>query len=226
MRIYLMLALCLVLGACANACLLSCTTENLSYNSETKLKNITFDKTVLVPEKARYYGSTQTIGSFFGPIGGLFALAAMSEDQLIVDYMKNNEIDIGNIVIQEFEHQIIKHPRFLEKKFVSSEDGYDAKFIVEVQFFGLIPTNGFSTLYRPVLGVRAKLVSANGEKLWEAFEKFAGSDILIEQFGDAPATNSGVPSLTFEEYFSDPKNMKEAYQKVSEFVVALLMSNI
>lgn len=206
-RRYLVGALCLLLSACAS-------TTKLVSEHELATRNVSFDRNVKIPEKAYYHGPAQTAaGVLFGPLGVLVAHATMTNDKLIMDYMKNHGIDIGNIVLEEFEKQVKVHPKFANKQFSSDPNYSDARFIVEVRIYGLTQKHGYSSEYRPVLGVAARLVSAKDEKLWEHYDYIT-------------AMNDSVPGRPFDEYFQDPKIMSEAYKAVSERVVALLMENL
>jgi hypothetical protein len=175
---------------------------------------VSFDKNVQIPEKAHYHGPAQTAGGvLFGPLGYLVAHAMMTNDKLIMDHMKNHEINIGAIVLEEFERQVKTHPKFLNKQFTSDPAYSDAKFVVEVRIYGFTQKHGYSSEYRPVLGVAARLVSAKEEKLWERYDYIT-------------AMNDGVPGRPFEEYFQDANTMREAYAVISKHVVALLMENL
>lgn len=200
-------ALCLFLTACAS-------TTKLVSEHESAIRNVSFERNVKIPEKAYYHGPAQTAGAvLFGPLGALVAHATMTNDKLIMDYMKTHEIDIGAIVLEEFERQVKAHPKFLNKQFSSNPDYFDAKFIVEVKMYGLTQKHGYSSEYRPVLGVAARLVSAKDEKLWERYDYIT-------------AMNDTAPSYPFDQYFQDPKIMDEAYRAVSKHVVSLLMENL
>lgn len=89
----------------------------------------------------------------------------------------------------------------------------DGRFEVEVKVYGITQTHGFSSEYRPILGVTGRLMSAKGEKLWERYDYLT-------------ARNDSLPGRSFEEYLEDPRNMREAYEKMSEGVVSLLMENL
>jgi hypothetical protein len=203
---YLVWVLCFLLAACAS-------TTKLTGKNEADIRAISFDSTVKVPPKAYYHGPAQSAGAAFGVIGVLLTEAIKTNDQLITDYMKNNGIDIGSIVLEEFQSQVKKHPKFLDKKFTTAAADADARFEVEVKIYGISQTHGFSSEYRPILGVTGRLMSAKGEKLWERYDYLT-------------ARNDSLPGRSFEEYLEDPRNMREAYEKMSEGVVSLLMENL
>ncbi len=194
------------LGACAS-------TTQLTKESENKLNKIALSKDVTVPAKAYYYGPEQGAGAVFGVIGAIVAEASTTKDELIVDYMKKNNIDIGKIALKEFERQIKLNPKFANKINSDENIDHDAKFVVEVRLYGISQTHGFSSVYRPTLGMAAKLVSTDGTVLWEEYEFLT-------------AMNDGVEALPFDDYFKDPENMSKRFEKISENVVTQLMKSL
>jgi hypothetical protein len=190
--------LCLLLGACV--------TTKLAGESESSIRTISLDTKVKVPENPIFIGPAAMLGA----IGGAITYKA---GQRLAEYMRQNEVDIGEIVLEEFEKQVKEHPRFVSKQFVHGTDNVDARFELEVASFGLSQIHGLSSQYRPILNVQARLISAQGKKLWERYDFVT-------------AANSSIPSLTSDEYFSNPAHLREAYKEVANRVVALLMKNL
>jgi hypothetical protein len=150
--------LCLLITGCAY-------TTKLAGESESNIRIVSVDRNVKLPEKPFFFGPAQTLGGgLFGGIGAAMAQATMREDRRIAEYMKQNQIDIGDIVLEEFESRVKEHPKFVNRRFVQDTDNADAKFEVEVVMFGLSQIHGLSRQYRPVLNVRARLISAQGKK--------------------------------------------------------------
>jgi len=205
-RNIIIITLSLFLGACAS-------TTQLTKESSDSVKTIAFSEKVTIPEKAYYYGPEQGAGAVFGVIGAIIADAATTKDELIVEYMKKNNIDIASIAMNEFKNQVKLNPRFAAKQNIEESKNPDAKFVVDVRIYGLSQTHGFSSVYRPMVGIAAKLVSANGEVMWEEYEYIT-------------AMNDGVEAVEFEEYFKDPAVLSGHFEKVTKNVVALLMQSL
>ena len=226
-REYLILIFCLTLSAC------SVTTTRFTSESEANVRSVGIDQNIKVPERAVFLGPTDLTDTMYAPSDWrrpdyaleerkritrekfrvLIAEAEVARKGGIDKYMKNNQIDIGDIVLQGFEKQVRQHPKFVDKEFTSDVNNVDAKFAVEVRMFGLYQNDGLSDRYRPVLGVWARLVSREGKKLWERY------DSVLYPSG-------GIPTHTLDEYFGDPRNMREAFQKISERVISGLMEGL
>ena len=200
------ISLFLFLGACAS------TTE-LTKENESKINAIGINNKVKIPEKAFYHGPGKAVGAMFGAVGAIIAEATDSNDELIVEYMKKNDINIDDIVLEEFTKQIKLNNKLAGKLTSDEIAAPDANLVLEVRIYGIAQTHGFSSEYRPTLGVAAKLVSNSGEILWEEYE-------FVTALNDE---TSGIP---FEDYFKDPAVMKDKYENVSRIVVALLIKSL
>lgn len=201
-RIFFAGVLCLLLSACA-------VTTKLTEESESNIRTVSFDTKVKV-ENPTLIGPTPMLGAIGGAIAGA---VAYKRGQQLAEYMRQNEIDIGEIVLKEFEKQVKEHPRFANKRFIKDTDKADAKFEFEIVGYGLGVKHGLSSQYRPLLSLRARLVSHAGKKLWERYDYITG-------------IGSSTPSYTLQEYFGYSGNMREAYEEVAKQVVSLLMKNL
>lgn len=195
-RIFFAATLCLLLTAC--------WMTKLTQENESNIRTVSLDMNVKVPEKPGYQGPTMG--------GGLIdALAAYRTVTRIHNYMNLHKIDISKIVLVEFEKQVREHPKFVNKRFVNDPDQADARFELKIVEYGLMWAPSFSFRYRPLLTIRARLVSDTGKTLWER---------------EVPALNCGTPSYTLHEYFRYSGNMREAYQEAAKQVVSGLMKSL
>jgi len=165
-----------------------CTPVKLAPETEERIRNIGFKEDVAVyPPK----------GLVNEPIGR---------------FMKHHGIDLGAILLTEFQKQVVKHPKFRQKSFGPSSTHRDAMFELEVTVPIASPAVSFSDEYVLRFDVWVRLVAPDGEKLWEAYDYPTG-------------LNSQLRSHTAKE-LNDPKHLEDALRKISEVVVAMLMERL
>ena len=204
------LCILLILGSLMTGC---ASTTQLTAENHQKITNIYIEQAVKIPETAYYYGPEQGVGVVFGPVGMIIAQSVETNDELIAKYMKENDVDIGRISRNAVEKLLINNPKFASKKLVTEKDKADSVLKVEVAVYGLSQTHGFSSVYRPQLGIKARLEDQQGIVLWEDYEFVT-------------AMNDGVHAIEFKEYFEDPNNMKVRYEKAAELVMDMMAEDL
>ncbi|CAC9443892.1 hypothetical protein BSPLISOX_2916 [uncultured Gammaproteobacteria bacterium] len=185
----------------------------LAQKDSNRIKSISFNQNVKIPDKVFYQGSRQTVGLMFGAIGILIAHSSETNDDLIMAHLKKNNINIGKIAIQEFEKQIKHNSRFANKRFVSNQENADATFVLEVSAYGIAKIQGFSNLYKPVLRLTGKLVDNQNKTIWEDYNIIASK-------------NSNIQGIPFKTYLSKPGAMRKKFELITKNVVSLLIENL
>jgi len=189
------------------------STKMLTNENHKKINSIYIADEVIVPEGAFYYGPEQGIGAIFGIAGALVSETAETKDELIVEYMKENDIDIGQICKEAVKNALINNPKFSDKKIISNLNDADTILTVEVFVFGISQTHGFSSVYGPLLGIKAKLTDKNENIVWQDYENVSPS-------------SRDVNAIEFDEYFKDPNNMKIRYEQAAKEVGSLMSKDM
>lgn len=193
----------LVFSGCA-------TSVTLKKSDRELIRSISINKDVKIPDDMVYQGPTQTWGISMGVIGvAKGAAAAMTDKDLINEVMGNNQIDLRQIVREQFAEEMIAAGVF---PLIVSEGG-DAVVILEIRIWGLAQAHAFTDQLKPMLNVKGTLVQANGTVLWERVD-------YVTAFHDQ------TPRYTLEEYLQNPQYIREAFTACAKIVSQGLVNDI
>lgn len=141
-----------------------------------------------------------------GLVGALLASPGIKdESDRIAAYVKQEKIDVGAIVSNEFSQQFYGD-RVLRQAFRKLPD---ARFTMEI-LYGI--TNVPFGRYRPYLSVRMKLFDAKGDQQWKDRE-------YVGQGGKAE-------SIKYEDYFTSPATFTRQLQAAASETTELLLEDL
>jgi hypothetical protein len=173
----------------------------LTKKDKESIRSVSIKKDVKIPDEMYYRGPAQ----YFSIAGGIIGAAAGAADakgakDQIRASMLQNQIDLGQIIREQLEAELIKASVF--HTIVSN--GGDAEVRLEATLFGFDQTNPFSTQLKPALGVIGSLVRTNGTVLWQKL---------------AIATNENqTPAHSVEEYLKNPQLIREAFNTTAKII--------
>lgn len=170
---------------------------------------ITINPTVQLAEKPYYHGPENTWGMMFGPMGAAVAAAAVDDPTKIKNYLAAEKIDVRAIVLDEFKHQLNQHADFAGK--IRDDGKY--RLDLSILIYGLSQKNGFSSEYKPILNVKAKMIDPMGKVVWEDYDY------------TSPA-NSDTLTFTYKDYFNNPETFRAAFASAAKVVVTLLLKDL
>ncbi len=199
MQIFKPLSLVLIalsLGACA-------TSQPLTEAGRSQITTISIGPQLNSAEGPSFIGPG---GAFFGVFG---ALAEMSQGEAIAKQMNDEGVDIEQIVQEELQHQAKEHP-FLASRL--NERG-DNSLEIEIRMYGIAQKHGLSSEYRPIIGLTARLYSADRAVLWEKYDFVTGM-------------SSATTPHTFEDYFEKPGTMGASFSEAARAVITLLLDEL
>lgn len=191
-------------------CITGCG-QNLKPENKSKIMEVSVSSTVKMPKQPGFIGHKQAIsGAAFGVLGAVVSHSlAKNERDEIQEYLKQQKIDVGEIVRNTFIKGLQIHPFFANKL----KDTTTTHFELEVKSYGLVLEPWSLTMYKPILAVKGKLIDNSGAVIWEKEEG-------ITQLNDV------TPSFTYEDYFKSPDAFRKAFSVASEEVVKLLIEQI
>jgi len=79
--------------------------------------------------------------------------------------------------------------------------------------YGLGEVDGFTNLYRPILGIRAKLSDSNGNRIWQSLDSVT-------------ANNESLQEFKFEQYFNDAQVLKDSFSNAATTIAETLSNNM
>jgi hypothetical protein len=199
----LVLAMCLMLPACAGT--------DLAPDKQKDLGAVSVDPAVKMPDKVFYNGPENNWGvALGGVLGAVIASEAVEEPTRIRLFMEKQKIDLGRMVADEFKARLAASPQFGGKL----RDDASTRFELEVKIYGLAQKGAFSSQYKPLLRVDARLVDAGGNVLWKKFEFVTN-------------LSSVTPGYTYPEYFETPPDkMLNAWSVAVKSVVGDLIEDL
>lgn len=184
-----------------------CHAEEVTDGTRTNSPNIE----VKLPEHIFYNGVDKTTLSLLfggGAIGGLLAESTDPTSDKIKAYLRNEQIDIAEIVKTEFEFALKSRPELL-RKFQESGQG---QFTVEVYNYGLARIGAFSGEFKTLIGIKAKLIDGKEKIFWEGK-------------GFTRTSDDQLKPNTFKAYFEDREPFVEGFKKSSEIAIRRMFNN-
>jgi hypothetical protein len=161
-----------------------------------------------LPGTPFYNGPENQAGAVFGVVGSLVAASSTRSDkEKIADFVKTNDIKLGDIVKSEFESQLSKKKDYNNR----IKDGASSKFIIRIPLYG-VSAGSFSSEFKPYLVVDAKLVNASGRVIWEQ--------------KDYVASHGSAPAATFDAFLGSPEAFTTEFKAAAKEVVGLLLTNL
>jgi hypothetical protein len=159
------------------------------------IRAVSIQKNVKVPDAIFYLGGAQAAGMAFGLVGGLIAgLAAQGSAEQFKAVMREGQIDLGQIVRDQFEIELREAGIFP----LVVPDGGDAEIGLEIQSYGLY--HG-----RPALWIVGSLVRTDGAILWKLGESLRTPDYQ-------------AASHDLEEYRKNPQLLREGFTAGAKFI--------
>lgn len=174
------------LAACASS-------VELSKQDRSRISTIKISRNVVLPKDASYVGGLASLGA----LGAL--MQGSSDSDRIKKYLKQNNIDVGQIVYRKFK-MAARENKYLAARL---DPAGNATIQIEVKIYGLGVKNGLSDEFKPMLGYYARMKDPAGKLVWEKYDYIGFDD---------------VPMYTLKQYFSDPKYFREAYGKAATII--------
>lgn len=197
MRILTLIPVSALIAGCA-------ASMQLEDSARARIRSISISEKVIVPEKPAYIGS----GSAFGALGALVE-SASDQPQAIKDFLAKNNVDVGQIVREQFTQEARQHA-FLGSRL--QPDG-EARIEIGVRIYGLSLKRGFSNDYVPMLGYEVKLFDAANALVWQKYD-------YVTAFTD------GIPVYEFEEYFKSGAAFRAAYAQSARIIARNMLREI
>ncbi len=183
----------------------------LTKKDRSSLQTVAINKDVTKPDDMFYQGRKQSVlAGTFGLIGSAIAAESAKEPKSMLNAaMEKNNIDVRQIVKEQFENELKKSGLFGS---VVNEKG-DAEFKLSIDIYGFAQPHGLSSQLKPMLRVKGNLVRTDGSILWEKTEYVHN-------------LSKGTPSHTIEEYLGNPELIREAFTVASKIVVSALVNDM
>lgn len=182
-----------------------CAMVDLNDETKNSIRTYNINEEVTMVGAAYYNGPEGALAGLGGLVGLASALegdeARATNSDLIDALIKENNIDIKAMVLQNFKEKIAKHPDFGIKTMVSADEDADVTFNLSVNRYGIGLSAPLSNEFRPVVLVFSELNSKSGEKIWANFSH-------ISEF------NSDTAKVPYEEYFKSPELFRDGMQDV------------
>jgi hypothetical protein len=190
------------------------TTVHIPLDSEKfeHLQDISVVDSVIMPEKAYYYGPSNGVGAALGGyIGALIAESGSTAPEQIEEALKTNNIDVGDMLLEEFKLQLSQHQKMQNKNFVGNSG--NAKFNLVIEKYGLEQDGPFSSKYRPIMTVSATLINEQDETIWKASN-------LVRSF------QTKLKGKPFSELVSDGSYLRESFDGIIKQAVTGILKEL
>jgi hypothetical protein len=212
-RFFLKMKKTLLVCFCASSLWGCATTQQLSQSDRQALSTVSVDQKVEFEEQPMFMNHTRALGGgLAGVIGYGVAAAATSgvSDEGpagLIQYMKQNNISIPDIVRNEFIDQIKIHPN-LESRLVERNGA--AQFHLKAGWG--MGQESVGALYHPALFVWAELVT-DGKVIWR------GNDYITPLSGD-------IQGRTWQDLFTSPEVLRQLYANAAQHVISTMLKGI
>ena len=143
-----------------------CATPRLTKQARVGINSVSINPEVSMPDKMGYVSYEMMSGTAFGLAGALITMGSGKDEQEKLNaIMRENDIDVGRIVVEEFREQLAAKQVF--RSIVTSAG--DANFSLKI--------NDYRLAYKPFadgdhlgagLKVTVYLKRANGDLVWKA----------------------------------------------------------
>ncbi len=186
----------------------------LTKESFNTIHTISISEQVVVPDQAMNDNPGARMGAAFGGIVGAVAGEnTPNKNRDTTSFMEANNIDVGQIVLNEFRDQI-KKKASISTKIVDDSNGLaDATFKLEIIRYGIGAEHDFSKKYRPLIQMSAKLVRKTGEILWQ-------EDEFVHHMEES------IPAVPREQYYTDPKILQAKFEEVAKLAVTNVLESL
>lgn len=172
------------------------------------IKSVSVSPNVKYAGRVDYHGAEQSLGTAIGGIVGALVAGSGSMDDQINLYLVKNDIAPERILYRQFRNGLQNDSRFAGKLTDESPVHFELE-IVQCMFVQVM----FSSQYKTMLAVRARLVDSDGTVLWRDFE-------IANAFNDA------VPGATLEEFVTDPGRFRLGFTADADVVTQRLLKDI
>lgn len=183
-----------------------CSTLQLSKEDAIKIDAIKLNPKINVPEKALFQGGASNFQNM-GWLGPAIAAFDRPNDVVLTDFLKNEKIDIREIVQGQFLQEL-KHTIFSSK----IKEKSDYEITLSIVEYGLRKGWGFSNDMRPSVKIMATLSDPHGKIVWKQEEFVGGATIEL-------------PIRTLEEWVKDPAALKDGFMMASKLAIVSLLKD-
>ena len=184
----------------------------LSDQTRSSLRRVSIDPNVAKPTTISYRGQRQALETtVMGPAIGTLAAGFSGRRPAaeLVAVMEHANIDLGRLVVEQFEAELKASGSFHE---VASEDA-EAQFVLAIRLFGFGQAMMSFGGLRPILAVAGTLVARDGSVLWE-------HSVIVTNI------DSRTPSRTHEQYVANPVLIREAFTAAARYAAAELVRHV
>jgi hypothetical protein len=198
------LAVLVCLAGCASTARLRETIQSSTF--------VSVDHAVAIPSTVVFNGpGVFWAGVLGGALGRAIERRQSSVPEQIKAYLQKENINVQEILRETFLRALNNDPRFSGRIAENSS----VRFELEIYMYGLEQDDiMYSPNYRPILGVRAKLVNADGDVLWR----------------DREWVNVGrpenIPAVPFNAYFDTPDTFRTSFSAASDAIVRAMMKDL
>lgn len=167
-------------------------------------QGVSIDQTITMPDKAAYFGPKKvTCGLWSAPFG-------IDECDIIKSYVNENKIDLPKIVRDEFMMQLEQRDSSL-KGHISANG--QLMLHLEIQLYGIAQKTAFSSDYKPLLNIVARLTDRSGNQLWKSMYSVTN-------------LNDETPTSDYYDYFKDPSAFTTAFESAAKVAITELMTDL
>ncbi|MFO8091105.1 MAG: hypothetical protein R6U13_14800 [Desulfatiglandaceae bacterium] len=194
--------------------------KHLSPEDRSSIKRVSINEKIEMPNDIYYLGPGE-----FSYIGGaLDYLLAQAIYSAVVDVpedlkgkpkeafkliMSKNNIYLNEILFTSFKKKLKNSNLFIIKE---KEDTNNI-FKLNITIYGLANTHGLSSNLKPMLGVKARLLSGTGKIIWEKYEQVTN-------------LSRETPTYTAENLIRNPELLREAFTSAADVISERFVNDI
>ena len=187
--------------------------KTMSLEVKRGLTKIVLDKNVNMPKEIMFMtkGDALTIG-LGGIIGGVISASDMTQEERLQKFLDDNNISFDEILKEEYLLALKSRPYYANR--LTTDSNAQNRFKLTVNMYGLMyHHNIFSSDYKPSANIKFELLDKNNEVIWSETD-FASS--YTEETSRMP----------LEDYFKNPRNMREAFHSVARVISRLVVAKL
>lgn len=202
-RLVLFLSMIFLIGCASTVKMDSATKSSLN-------DGIAITPTIQLAQKPYYHGPEHLWGAVLGgAVGAIIASSIVDEPTKIQNYLAAEKIDVSSLVLDEFKRQLNDHADFSGR--IRDDGKY--RLTLSIPIYGLVQKHGFSSEYKPMLGIKAKMTDPTGKVVWEYYDYVTGK-------------NSDTLGFAYEKYYNDSTIFRDAYASAAKVVVSFLIKDL
>ncbi|WP_429103339.1 hypothetical protein [Aeromonas veronii] len=138
--------------------------KKMRAQDQATIRTVYIDHNVVLPQIPRVQTRADTWAEGFGGITAVISSTDKSKEQATIDYLKKNNIQIGEMLVDAFTTEFEARSQFSS---VKSPIGADAVIRFVVLTYGVEHTfNPLSNEYRTILNAKATMVGPGDKIIW------------------------------------------------------------